>query len=98
MCGSAAYQWEVLSGRGVLYSYVVDYRLLVPGFNQPYVIGQIVPLESATDTVRIVGNIRDCSVKDVAIGMDLEVFFERVGETTLPQFRPTTASRLAAGS
>jgi len=88
-CHSTDLQWAQLSGRGSVYSFIIDHRLMVPGFDKPYVVAQIRPDETDDDLVRITTNIKQCDVHDVYIGMAVEVFFEDVTEdVTLPQFRP----------
>jgi uncharacterized OB-fold protein len=88
-CGSADFEWVPVSGRGTVYSFVVDHRLMVPGFSEPYVVAQVNPVETDDDVVRITANIRGCDVHDVYIGMPVEVFFEDLtADVTLPQFRP----------
>jgi uncharacterized OB-fold protein len=81
-------RWTPISGRGTVYTFIIDHRLMVPGFNEPYVVAQIRPEETDDDVVRITGNIKECDVHDVHIGMPVEVFFEDVtADVTLPQFR-----------
>jgi uncharacterized protein len=87
-CGCADYTWAKVSGNGTVYSFIVDHRLMVPGFNEPYVVAQVNPDEAEDDTVRIVANIKDCAPEDVYIDMPVEVCFERLNGVTLPQFRP----------
>jgi uncharacterized OB-fold protein len=88
-CSSTSSEWATLSGRGQVYSFIVDHRLMVPGFDEPYVVAQVVPVEAQSDTVRLTTNIRECDRADVHIGMAVEVTFEPLdGEITLPQFVP----------
>jgi uncharacterized OB-fold protein len=88
-CQDTDLQWTQISGRGTVYTFVIVHRLMVPGFDEPYVVAQIRPEETADDMVRIATNIKECDVHDVRIGMAVEVFFEEVtGNITLPQFRP----------
>lgn len=87
-CGSTDARWERLSGDGTVYSFIIDHRLLVPGFDEPYVVAQINLVEVGDDTVRLVANIKGCDASDVYIGMPVEVFFEQRGTMHLPQFRP----------
>lgn len=93
-CGSLQYQWSAVSGRGTVYSFIIDYRLMVPGFDEPYVVAQINPVEAQKDTVRLTANIRGCQPDDVYIGMPVEVIFEERGGIVLPQFRPSAAANL----
>jgi uncharacterized protein len=86
-CASTESEWALLSGRGEIYSFIIDYRLMVPGFTEPYVVAQVVPVEATDDTVRITTNIRGCPPEDVSIGMPVQVIFEPLDDDiTLPQF------------
>ena len=88
-CGSSDIEWVLLSGKGTVYSFIVDHRLMVPGFDEPYVVAQVNPIEADDDVVRITANIKECGIDEVSIGMQVEVFFEVLTEdVTLPQFRP----------
>lgn len=87
-CGAETVRWSQLSGRGVVYSFIVDHRMMIPGFDEPYVVAQITPDEAFGDSVRIVANILDCHPSDVSIGMPVEVCFQRRGNLHLPQFVP----------
>jgi uncharacterized OB-fold protein len=94
-CAGANLEWALLSGKGKVYTFVIDRRLMVPTFDEPYVIAQITPDETDDNLVRITANIKGCELSDVYIGMPLEVFFEDVTpEVTLPQFRPAPEARL----
>lgn len=87
-CGSDAITWERLSGDGTVYSYIVDHRLMVPGFHEPYVVAQVNLAGVDDDTVRLVANVKGCDPAEVHVGMAVEVFFEERGDVRLPQFRP----------
>jgi uncharacterized protein len=88
-CQGTDVRWTQISGRGTVYTFIMDHRLMVPGFDEPYIVAQIRPEETADDMVRITGNIKGGDVHAVHIGMAVEVFFEDVNEDiTLPQFRP----------
>jgi uncharacterized protein len=91
-CGGVDVEWASLSGRGEIYSFIVDYRLMVPGFSEPYVVAQVVPVEARDDTIRITTNILGCAVEEVRIGMPVEVTFAILDDQiTLPQFRPAAS-------
>jgi len=91
-CQSTDLRWTQISGRGTVYTFIIDRRLMVPGFDAPYVVAQIRPEETDDEMVRITANIKACDIHDVHIGMAVEVFFEDVAEdVTLPQFRPAGA-------
>jgi uncharacterized OB-fold protein len=91
-CQGGEFEWVKLSGRGKVYTFVIDHRLMVPGFNEPYVVAQVTPAETDDNMVRLTANIRGCDIHEVYVGMPVEVFFEDVTEdVTLPQFRPVSA-------
>jgi uncharacterized OB-fold protein len=87
-CGGTNINWTPLSGDGHVYSFIIDRRLMVPGFDEPYVLATVIPDEAPSDALRIVANIKECDIAAVYIGMPVEVFFEERGGVTLPQFRP----------
>jgi uncharacterized OB-fold protein len=94
-CGSEQVVWVRLSGRGEIYSFIIDHRLMVPGFDEPYAVVQVVPAEAQSDVVRLTANLRDCELRDIYIGMPVEVLFEeRTREVVLPQFRPAPQAKL----
>ena len=94
-CHASTFDWPALSGRGVIYSFIVDHRMMTPGFPEPYVVAQVNPVEARRNTVRITTNIRGCELEDVYIDMAVEVLFEDVNpEVTLPQFRPAPEAKL----
>jgi uncharacterized protein len=98
-CGSAGAEWTPVSGNGTVYSYTVVHRLLMPGFDRPYVIAVVNPIEAHSDTVRIVANITGTEPADVYIGMPVRVAFETIADgVTLPQFRPAARADRAGAS
>ncbi|RBQ21216.1 nucleotide-binding protein [Spongiactinospora rosea] len=85
-CHSQETVWEPLSGRGVIYSFSVvrkaggDWKGVTP-----YVLAYV-ELEEGP---RMMTNIVDCDVEQVAIGDPVEVVFEDTGQgSALPRFRP----------
>jgi uncharacterized OB-fold protein len=94
-CSSGSYEWAKISGRGEIYSFIIDHRLMVPGFGEPYAVVQVVPVEAQSDVVRLTANLRDCALGDIYIGMPVQVLFEeRTAEVVLPQFRPAPQAKL----
>ena len=84
-CGS--YEWEAVdaSGRGTVYSFVVNHYPQVPAFDYPLAVG-LVELEEGT---RLVADIIGIAPADVSIGMPVEVeFVEHDPDLTLPAFHP----------
>jgi uncharacterized OB-fold protein len=88
MCGRCrSLEWDTVeaTGRGILYSFVVNHHPQVPAFDYPLVVG-LVELEEGT---RLVSNVIGVDPADVRVGMPLEV--EMVAfddDLSLPQFHP----------
>ena len=80
------------SGRGTLYSYVINHRA-APGFadDAPYAIA-VVQLEEGP---RMMSNILGLPATPEALVLDmpLQVTFEPRGNVSLPQFKPAEAAR-----
>jgi uncharacterized OB-fold protein len=82
------------SGRGTIYSYVVNHYPQVPAFDYPLVVA-LVELEEGT---RLVANVAGITPDQVAIGMPVVAGFEDFDdELTLPVFRPAGAGSPPAG-
>ena len=89
-CSSREIEVFRASGRGTLYSYVINQRP-GPGFEPPYAIA-VVELEEGP---RMMTNIVDTPQTPEALVLDMpvEVAFEPVtDEVTLPVFRPAATS------
>ena len=85
-CGSRSVQEFQASGKGSLYSYVINH-LPSAGFTPPFVIA-VVELEEGP---RLMSNIVECEQTPEALELDmpLEVTFEKLNDDiTLPQFKP----------
>ncbi|MEQ3679916.1 Zn-ribbon domain-containing OB-fold protein [Pseudophaeobacter sp.] len=85
-CGSRDVAVFPASGRGTLYSYIINH-IGAPGMPPPYAVA-IVALEEGP---RLMSNIRDCDQTPEALVLDmpLEVTFEPLtDDITLPQFKP----------
>ena len=92
-CGS--YEWHTLeaSGRGTVYSYVVNHHPQVPAFDYPLPLG-LIELEEGT---RLVAEIVDCPLDEIQVGMPVTVtWIDADDELSLPAFRPATISWTAA--
>lgn len=89
-CGS--YEWDTVeaSGRGRVYSFVVNHYPQVPAFDYPLAVA-LIELEEGT---RLVSNVIGCDPADVHIGMPVQAEFVQFDEElTLPQFRPVEATK-----
>lgn len=84
-CRSTNRTYIVASGEGTVYSYVVHHNPPVPGRETPFVVAVV----ELPEGVRIVGNIVDCPVDTVGIGMSLRVTFNAMDdELILPMWAP----------
>jgi uncharacterized protein len=84
-CGS--YEWHPLeaSGKGSIYSYVVNHHPQVPAFDYPLPLA-LVELEEGT---RLVAEIVECPIEDLEVGMAVEVrWIDADDELTVPAFAP----------
>lgn len=84
-CRSAAWSWQAVSGRGVVYSYAVCHRAFHPAFAGavPYVVATI----ELDEGVRMVADLRGVAPDEVRIGLPVRVCFERLDdEIHLPRF------------
>jgi uncharacterized OB-fold protein len=79
-----------LSGRGVLYSYTVQYHPLPAGFDEPPIVG-VIELEEG---IRFVSNVVGVERESLKIGEPLEVYFVDQAEGwTAPVFRRPSNGR-----
>jgi len=91
-CSSPSPTWSECAGTGNVYSFIVDHRNMVPGFDEPYVVATV-ELDEAPADIRIVANIVDCEPSSVAIGTRVHaVFVPGPNGTTLPCFTPVDAA------
>jgi len=82
-----SYEWDTVeaSGRGTVYSYVVNHYPQVPAFDYPLPIG-LVELEEGT---RLVANLIGIEAADVTVGMPVEVEWQdHDPDLSLPAFKP----------
>jgi uncharacterized OB-fold protein len=88
MCAAChSTEWEAVeaSGKGSVYSFVVNHYPQVPSFDYPLAVA-VIELEEGT---RLVANVIGIDPQDIEVGMAVEVeFVEHDPELTLPAFRP----------
>ncbi len=87
-CRSFEYEWAPVSGKGVVYSYTIAQHPPSPAMKDlvPYNV-VVVELPDAGN-VRMVGNLIDCPLEEIAVGLPVEVMFDDISdEITLPQWR-----------
>jgi len=98
VCQSDQLAPEELSGRGHVYSWSVMNSPGNPGFEDliPYAV-LVVELEEQRGLFTI-GNIVDCPLEEIEMGMPLEVTFEQLTEEiTLPQWQRARSAAPSAG-
>jgi uncharacterized OB-fold protein len=87
-CRSLEWDTVVASGRGLVYSYVINHHPQVPAFDYPLAVG-LIELEEGT---RLVSDLVGVDPGAVHVGMAVEVDFVAFDdELTLPVFRPVEA-------
>ena len=87
-----SFEWAPLeaSGRGTVFSFVVNHHPQVPAFDYPLVVA-LIELEEGT---RLVANVSGITPETAAIGMAVEVGFEDFDDDlSLPVFHPADDSR-----
>jgi acetyl-CoA acetyltransferase/uncharacterized OB-fold protein len=81
---------RAVSGFATLIGFTVNHRFSLPGLPAPYVVAQVAIEEDTR--VRLTTNAVQCDPGQLALGMRMEVVFERAadeaGEVWLPLFRP----------
>ncbi len=86
-CHSTAADWEGLSGRGEVYSYVVYRMPYHPAYQDdiPYVVAFI----DLAEGPRMESNLTGIAPEDIKVGLPVELYFDDVNEgISLPKFRP----------
>ena len=89
MCAECrSYEWDVVdaSGRGTVYSFVVNHYPQVPAFDYPLAVG-LIELEEGT---RLVANVIGVEPGAIRVGMAVEVeWVDHDPDLSLPAFRPS---------
>ncbi|PPJ21615.1 DNA-binding protein [Nocardia nova] len=85
-CRSTEVGPQATSGRGRVAAYTINRQPWIPGFEPPYVVAMI-ELDDEPD-VRVVSNLVGVALDEVAVGLEVEVFFEQWDDVWLPLFRP----------
>ena len=84
-CLSSAVEWEEASGKGTLYSFVINHRA-APGFTAPYIIAVVQLEEGPRMMTNLIGVEPDPNM--VQCDMPVEIVFDDVdADFTLPRFR-----------
>ena len=89
MCAECrSYEWDVVdaSGRGTVYSFVVNHYPQVPAFDYPLAVG-LIELEEGT---RLVANVIGVDPSEIQVGMPVEVeWVDHDAGLSLPAFKPS---------
>jgi uncharacterized OB-fold protein len=82
-CFSTDLEWREASGKGSIYSFVVNHQVIHPGFKDigPYSV-IIVELEEGP---RVTSTF-DGPNEDIEVDMPVKVTFEDLGQVTVPKF------------
>lgn len=90
-CGSEKVDWNLMSGRGEVYSFTVIRQVVGRAASKafepdiPYVIAWV----DLDEGPRLITNIIGCPVEAVTLGMKVTVQFEKASEQIwLPKFKP----------
>jgi uncharacterized OB-fold protein len=90
VCRSFAWDTLEASGKGTIFSFVVNHYPQVPAFDYPLVVA-LVELQEGT---RLVANVSGITRETAAIGMAVEAGFEDFDdELSLPVFHPADETR-----
>jgi hypothetical protein len=93
-CRSLETTWEVASGRGTIWSFIVPHPPLLPAYAELAPYNSIVVALDDDPTIRFVGNlvaredgpINEIDPSTIAIGEPVRVVFQAVEEVTLPRW------------
>ncbi len=85
-CLAEGFEWQEVSGRGSVYTFAIMHQRYHPAWEPdlPYNIA-VVELEEGP---RMPANIIGVENADIAVGMPVEVVWEREGDAPVPRFRP----------
>jgi uncharacterized OB-fold protein len=84
-CGSDAFTWEPVSGRGHVFTWTVTHRPIDPAFTPPYAV----VIAELQEGPRLVGNLRGIEPAELALGLPIVVEIEPVSDSIgLLWFRP----------
>lgn len=85
-CLKDDWEWEEVSGRGVVYAFTID-RVGHDPAQRPR-LPLVVAAVDLEEGPRLTTNIVGCSAEDVRVGLPVEVVFEDLGKESLVLFRP----------
>ncbi len=88
-CQSEDHQWQTLSGKATLYTYIIITQPVFPQWREiaPYNVVQVAPDEAPN--VHMVSNVVEVDNADLKIGMPLEIVYDDVTpEDTIFRWKP----------
>jgi hypothetical protein len=91
-CQSQQIDWKTLTGLGEVYAYTIVDRAILPGMadHLPYVPA-VITLEGGGG-VRLISNVVDVELAELAIGMPVQVVWDDLREgVAVPRFSPRVA-------
>lgn len=95
-CGSTAFDWRPVSGRGTVYSWTAVHKPVTGAFASevPYVVAMVVLEEGPAMMTNLVGIPLD----EIEIGLSVRLDYREFdGGLTLPVWRPASDDEAAAG-
>jgi uncharacterized OB-fold protein len=86
-CGSFAAEWVTVGGRGTVYTYTVVTHAVHPALIDVVPFNIVLVEFPDAPGVRLVTNLVDVPREELALGMPVEVVYERTPAMTLPRVR-----------
>lgn len=77
-----------MSGNGNVLSFTVNHQAWTPDLPVPFVVAIVELVEQAG--LRLLTNLVNCDIAEVAIGMPVQVVFEQADDIWLPLFTPSS--------
>lgn len=87
-CLAEGFEWREVSGRGTVYTFAIMHQRYHPAWEPdlPYNIA-VVELEEGP---RMPANVIGVANDEIAVGMAVQIAWEREGDAPVPRFRPVT--------
>ena len=90
-CQSFNYLWHHVSGKGIVYSYIICYYPSHSALRERVTYNVVLVELPDAGNVRMIGNLVDCPSDEIHIGMPVEVAWEDINDdVTLPQWKRVT--------
>lgn len=87
-CLAEGFEWREVSGRGTVYTFAIMHQRYHPAWEPdlPYNIA-VVELEEGP---RMPANVIGVANDEIAVGMAVQIAWEREGDAPVPRFRPVS--------